>query len=616
MAQNEVHTLQIMTEESQKLFEQAQASIIAGEEVEGEAFAQKAKEAFDLYVQAAEQGHLGAAYMASQLCFKGAVGECPDLMAAFMWAAYAAYSHYVPAEDWVLNYRAVKGTPDRKELLAYFEKKVEEGSAVAAYMAGMCYELGIGAEMDPEKAYGLFCKSADAGNPDGAAQKALCIARGTGVARDRSAGAAMLKEISDKGNLRATLKYAWCLEHGWGVKKDREAAFNIYLALGDAKLGIGAYETGRCYLDGVGVDKDENTAYSWFLVGQTLGSVESEFGMARCYLGGIVANRQNDGFNLLKACAEKGCTDAMVMLGQLYNKGGKIVAKDTAAGMDWFKKAAGMGKLSAAKAVALAYTNGNGVKPDAQIAYRYNCRAAAYGDTESYHNAGAALLSGTGVKKNEAKGFAYCQFAAEDGYMKSMYLVANCYAHGKGVKKDLKKAFELHLELAKKGFNKSQLFVGEAYYHGDNVEKDYNEAYKWFKLGADKNNVFCQYYVGDCLENGYGVEADPEAAVEWYKKAAEQGHVVSARKIESKKKAEAEEETAKEILADESPFETFKKSAESGNAQSMYILGRYYEDGIGMEKNVEAAKEWYAKAAEQGNEAAKRALEALDKKSE
>lgn len=47
----------------------------------------------------------------------------------------------------------------------------------------------------------------------------------------------------------------------------------------------------------------------------------------------------------------------------------------------------------------------------------------------------------------------------------------------------------------------------------------------------------------------------------------------------------------------------------------MYIVGRYYEDGIGIEKDLRKAKEWYFKAKKRGNSAAKRALEALENSS-
>lgn len=140
------------------------------------------------------------------------------------------------------------------------------------------------------------------------------------------------------------------------------------------------------------------------------------------------------------------------------------------------------------------------------------------------------------------------------------------------------------------------------------MPQDYGEAFRLFTKGAELDNVLCQYYLGECYAKGHGTKEDRSAAIKWYKKAADQGHVVSQKIVEDEK--------SQEILRDQSPFATFEKSARAGNAQSMYIVGRYYEDGIGIEKDLSKAKEWYRKAKKRGNSAAKRALEALERSEE
>jgi len=51
-----------------------------------------------------------------------------------------------------------------------------------------------------------------------------------------------------------------------------------------------------------------------------------------------------------------------------------------------------------------------------------------------------------------------------------------------------------------------------------------------------------------------------------------------------------------------------RKTAEQGNAEAQFILGKRYDNGDGVEKNAEEAVEWYRKAAEQGNSDAQLAL--------
>ncbi len=62
-------------------------------------------------------------------------------------------------------------------------------------------------------------------------------------------------------------------------------------------------------------------------------------------------------------------------------------------------------------------------------------------------------------------------------------------------------------------------------------------------------------------------------------------------------------------------FELLKKLAEQGDSQAQYNLGAMYENGEGTEENIEQAKYWYKKSADQGNEDAKEALKELEQQS-
>ena len=55
------------------------------------------------------------------------------------------------------------------------------------------------------------------------------------------------------------------------------------------------------------------------------------------------------------------------------------------------------------------------------------------------------------------------------------------------------------------------------------------------------------------------------------------------------------------------------QSASNGDVKSQVLLGMYYENDVGGKNYTEAAK-WFRKAAEQGNEDARKALEELEKK--
>ena len=54
-------------------------------------------------------------------------------------------------------------------------------------------------------------------------------------------------------------------------------------------------------------------------------------------------------------------------------------------------------------------------------------------------------------------------------------------------------------------------------------------------------------------------------------------------------------------------------AAEQGYAPAQYNLGVMYANGEGVAKNDEQAVKWYRKAAEQGDEDAKKLLEKLER---
>ncbi len=56
------------------------------------------------------------------------------------------------------------------------------------------------------------------------------------------------------------------------------------------------------------------------------------------------------------------------------------------------------------------------------------------------------------------------------------------------------------------------------------------------------------------------------------------------------------------------------RQAEQGFAEAQYALGECYEEGEGVEQDLEEAAKWYRLAAEQGHEDAKEALEKMKTK--
>lgn len=116
-------------------------------------------------------------------------------------------------------------------------------------------------------------------------------------------------------------------------------------------------------------------------------------------------------------------------------------------------------------------------------------------------------------------------------------------------------------------------------------------ALEFFQQSAAKGNVDGMHWAGLMYEEGKGVPADATTAAEWFQRAADQGHAPSMNHLGN-------------LLRKDRPAEAFvwhRKAAESGEAYAMEnVAGAYYQ-GIGTEKDLAKAAEWYAKAAEQAH---------------
>lgn len=179
-------------------------------------------------------------------------------------------------------------------------------------------------------------------------------------------------------------------------------------------------------------------------------------------------------------------------------------------------------------------------------------------------------------------------------------------------------------ESAKYLYNKGLALIGAK---GD--EQDENLGFDYISRAADKNLSEAQRCLGIMYGAGYCVEANPRRALIFLAKAASQGDTYAISKLgkmftrgvgiepsllealavfEGSGLAVYFEEP--EISAEETElrnirkFEGYKKHAAEGVTYSIYLLGRAYELGLGVEKNECEALKYYHLAGAAGNHAA------------
>ncbi len=120
---------------------------------------------------------------------------------------------------------------------------------------------------------------------------------------------------------------------------------------------------------------------------------------------------------------------------------------------------------------------------------------------------------------------------------------------------------------------------------------------------AAAGEVEAQYQLGELLYEARGVARDLDAARRWATRAADQGHARAQYRLASMQLlGEAGPRDAQMGLA------LFKKclpalieEAENGLADSQGKLGILFARGVGVKQDIDAAAQWFSKAAKQGN---------------
>src|SRR5690606_18933304 len=140
--------------------------------------------------------------------------------------------------------------------------------------------------------------------------------------------------------------------------------------------------------------------------------------------------------------------------------------------------------------------------------------------------------------------------------------------------------------------NLALLYIDDRY----GISKNLNEAFIWAKKGAEKNDVFSMGLLGDIYFKGLGVPVNNQQALYWFEKAANGGNIDAMM-------------LAGYIHYDNQQYDKaylhYKKAAEKGDAQAMYMVGLLIQNGWGTTASTEQAWSWVRKSAKAGYKLAK-----------
>ncbi|MBQ7906918.1 MAG: SEL1-like repeat protein [Clostridia bacterium] len=296
------------------------------------------------------------------------------------------------------------------------------------------------------------------------------------------------------------------------------------------------------------------------------------------------------GLYWLEKAADEGEENAIGALGAYY-----LDNNETEKGIELICKASELGSFLASQRLGKMYYRGEHVTKSYKKALDYFKLAYEQGSNDALVYLGEMYCEGYGVKKDIAKAIEYYTLAADEGYLDAYSAMGIIYSYEEGYK-DTKKAIEwveklvaetddevaivqlgytylldgqiekgveLFEEQASQGNGKAMNALGHWYiYDKKNPESsDYDKALKHLEMAVEKEQYLSMVDLGKLYETESFSGYDLKKSHDWYKKAIE------SERVEGEALAEA-----------------------------YFNLGQCYQDGLGVEINFGAAKDYFLEA--------------------
>ena len=203
------------------------------------------------------------------------------------------------------------------------------------------------------------------------------------------------------------------------------------------------------------------------------------------------------------------------------------------------------------------------------------------GNFEAMQNLGWCYVKGIGIKKNIRLGVRLIRTAAQNGDYAALYRLGLLY-------KDIGPASKSFIPLPNEG-----------------VKKNSQKAVKYFKLVIEScpNKIIkgrALYRLGLCYIDGNGIEKNIKKGLELCEQGAEMQGVDGILQLAML--YESGTTDTNEIVDYSNSFKCYKKAAELGDDEAIYMLGHYYRYSLGVDKDYNKAMEYFQTAAEKGNE--------------
>lgn len=227
-------------------------------------------------------------------------------------------------------------------------------------------------------------------------------------------------------------------------------------------------------------------------------------------------------------------------------------------------------------------------------------RSARSGNSYGYVNMAIQYRAGSGVKQDYSKAREFFQLALEKRHIVHVDL-AHLYQNGLGGPQDFDKAIELYEEYIRLGG--TQLDNLAHLYHKQLPNKDIKKAVEYYTIAAQNGSDWSMNRLGMIYADEPAF-LDETKALFWLGKAIEKENQYAAFNLGRFYKGELK--VGKVDHSKKIGF--FKLAVKFGNVDAYRMLGYFYYTGEGVRSNIEIAQDYYEAGALRGSVMSQRAL--------
>ncbi|MBR6371612.1 MAG: sel1 repeat family protein [Victivallales bacterium] len=187
--------------------------------------------------------------------------------------------------------------------------------------------------------------------------------------------------------------------------------------------------------------------------------------------------------------------------------------------------------------------------------------------------------------------------AAQNGIKEACFELGKLYdPRGKAWRTSQEKAKIWYMDAFENGTYEAGLYLAKML----NDAGDVNEAFKWMSKTSEHGVLVAQRSLAWMYKEGRGVNRNLEKAIQLYEAVANQNDVEAMLAL-----GVIYGDKQSEVFSYSIAFEWFMKAAEEENDRAQLVVAIMYEKGLGIEKNLLKAADWYEKAAKNGAKEAK-----------